>query len=190
MLMQYDKNILSGVPMFQRLAIIGLAVAAVVGLSPAQENRKSPHDTASVSLGGKNVTITYGRPYLHGRKAIGGSLVPFGQVWRTGADEATKLTSDADLLIGDLKVPEGSYSLFTIPEKEHWTLIVNKVADQWGAFKYDSSKDLGRTPLKVEHLSSPVEEFTISLGKSSGSATELGLAWENTKAATTIKLAQ
>jgi hypothetical protein len=176
--------------MFQRLAIVGFAVATVAGLSPAQENRKSPHDTVSVSLSGKNVTIAYGRPYLHGRKAIGGPLVPFGEVWRTGADEATKLTSESDLLIGDLKVPQGSYSLFTIPEKEHWTLIVNKVADQWGAFKYDSSKDLGRTSLKVEHLSSPVEQFTISLGKPSGSAAELSLDWENTKASTTIKLAQ
>lgn len=168
--------------------MMGLACAAVlVTVAFTQEARKSPHETVSVTLNGKNISISYGRPYLHGRKAIGGSLVPFGQVWRTGADEATKLTTDADLMIGTLKVPKGSYALFTVPAKDHWTLVVNKTANQWGAFKYDESQDLGRTELKVQQLSSPVEQFTIELTKRSDNEATLTLSWENTKASTTIR---
>jgi hypothetical protein len=174
--------------MFRTIAFVALAVAALVGSVNAAEDRKSPHETTSVTLDGKNISITYGRPYLKGRK-VGGELAPYGQVWRTGADEATKLTTDADLMIGNLKVPKGSYALFTIPNKGHWTLIVNKVADQWGAFKYDTAQDLGRTELKVSNLSSPVEEFTMALKAASKNEASLTLEWENTKAATTIKIA-
>jgi len=166
------------------MGIVCATVLVAVGFS--QEARKSPHETASVTLNGKNVSISYGRPYLHGRKAVGGSLVPYGEVWRTGADEATKLTTDADLMIGNLKVPRGSYALFTMPAKDRWTLVVNKTANQWGAFKYDQSQDLGRTELKLEQLSSPVEQFTITLTKRSENEAVLTLSWENTKASTTI----
>src|SRR5579875_3829472 len=90
-------------------------LAALSGTVQAQNGpRKSPHEQASVSLQGKTITIDYGRPSLRGRKAVGGSLVPFNQVWRLGADEATKLTTPVDLTIGGLQVPHGSYSLFTM----------------------------------------------------------------------------
>jgi hypothetical protein len=169
------------------LALLALTAAASLGLLAQQEQRKSPHESTAITLKGNEITITYGRPSLHGRKAVGGSLAPFGKVWRTGADEATKLTTNADLLIGDLKVPKGSYALFTIPESDHWTLIVNKTADQWGAFSYDSSKDLGRTRMNVKKLSSPVEEFTISLKPSSGNVATLTMAWENTEVSVPVK---
>jgi hypothetical protein len=173
--------------MFKKLAI-GVAVAAsIAAIAFTQEARKSPHETVSVTLNGKNVTISYGRPYLRGRRAVGGSLAPYGEVWRTGADEATKLTTGTDLMIGNLKVPKGSYSLFTVPGKDHWTLVVNKVANQWGAFKYDASQDLGRTDLKLEELSAPVEQFTIELKKGSENEAALELTWEKTKASTTIR---
>jgi hypothetical protein len=169
------------------LAMLALLAAASLGLAAQQEQRKSPHESTSITLNGNEITITYGRPSLRGRKAVGGSLAPFGKVWRTGADEATKLTTNADLTIGDLKAPKGTYALFTIPEKDHWTLIVNKTADQWGAFSYDSSKDLGRTQMKVTELSSPVEEFTISLKPASGSTATLTMAWENTEVSVPVK---
>jgi hypothetical protein len=152
--------------------------------------RKSPHETIAATLGGNKITISYGRPYLKGRKAVGGSLVPYGEVWRLGADEATKLTTGADLMIGKLKVPKGSYALFTIAGQDHWTLIVNKKADQWGAFDYNQADDLGRTPLQVKHISSPVEQFTITLQPGPSSSLVLALAWENTEASTTIRLAE
>jgi hypothetical protein len=167
-----------------------LSLVMFTSLAGAQEQRKSPHETISATLDGKKVSISYGRPSLKGRKAVGGSLVPYGEVWRTGADEATKLTTDADLMIGTLHVPKGSYALFTLAEKDRWTLIVNKTADQWGAFDYKQSDDLGRTPLTVKQLSSPVEEFTITLQPKSSDSVLLTLKWENTEASTTVSLAK
>src|SRR5215510_2368501 len=110
-----------------------VALGALIGAAVAQGNRVSPHETTDLTLNGKKVTVTYGRPSMKGRKIMGG-LVPYGQVWRTGADEATVLTTDADLMIGNLSVPKGSYSLFTLPSESGWKLIVNKVDKQWGAF--------------------------------------------------------
>jgi hypothetical protein len=131
-------------------------------------------------------TTTYGRPYLKGRKAVGDSLVPFGQVWRTGADEATVLTTETDLMIGTLAVPAGSYSLFTLPSAEGWKLIVNKTAKQWGAFDYSQGADLGRVDMKVTKAAAFVEQFTISLPKA-GKGGALKLEWENTSASVDVK---
>ena len=173
--------------MLKNLAMGVVIVTALFAVAFAQEARKSPHETVSVTLNGKNISISYGRPYLRGRKAVGGSLVPYGEVWRTGADEATKLTTETDLMIGTLRVPKGSYALFTVPAKDRWLLVVNKTANQWGAFKYEVSQDLGRTELQLEQLSSPVEQFTIDLKKQSDKEATLTLSWENTKASTTIR---
>lgn len=163
------------------------AVCVLAGAIAAQQNRASPHDTVEQAINGKKITITYGRPYLKGRKAVGGSLVPYGQVWRTGADEATKLTTEADLMIGNLTVPKGSYSLFTLPTESGWKLIVNKTADQWGAFKYDEKQDLGRVDMKIGKTAAPVEQFTLTLAKS-GSGGVLKLEWENTSASVDVKV--
>ena len=163
------------------------AACMLAGAIAAQQNRASPHDTVEQTINGKKITITYGRPYLKGRKAVGGSLVPYGQVWRTGADEATKLTTEADLMIGNLAVPKGSYSLFTLPTESGWKLIVNKTADQWGAFKYDEKQDLGRVDMKIGKTAASVEQFTLTLAKS-GSGGVLKLEWENTSASVDVKL--
>lgn len=178
--------------MFKQIAVSLFSVAFCASLLSAQkaEQRKSPHETVSATLGGKKISISYGRPYLKGRQAVGGSLVPYDQVWRLGADEATKLTTEADLMIGNLKVPKGSYALFTIAGHDHWTLIVNKKADQWGAFDYNQADDLGRTPLEVTKTPSKVEQFTISLQPGSGNTLALHLVWENTDASTVIRLAE
>lgn len=175
----------------QRIYAASLLAAAFGSLAiSAQEQRKSPHETITAALNGQKITISYGRPYLKGREAVGHDLVPYGQVWRTGADEATKLTTEADLMIGATRIPKGTYSLFTLPEKSHWTLIVNKKADQWGAFTYNQSEDLARIPLTVKDLSSPVEQFTMTLKPASGDAATLTLAWENTEASTEIRAAK
>ena len=150
-----------------------------------QRPRASPHETVELMLNGKKVSISYGRPYMKGRKVVGGTLVPYDQVWRTGADEATKLTTDTDLMIGNLSVPKGSYSLFTLPSPSGWKLIVNKTADQWGAFKYEAAQDLGRADMKVKALSAPVEQFTIKLA-GSGKAGTLTMQWEQTEASIPI----
>ena len=172
------------------LTILAIAVCTSAASAQQAEQRKSPHDKISATLGGKTITISYGRPYLKGRQAVGGSLVPYDQVWRLGADEATKLTTDADLMIGNLKVPKGSYALFTIAGHDHWTLIVNKKGDQWGAFNYNQADDLGRTPLEVKKTPSTVEQFAISLEPAPGNSLALHLVWENTDASTIVRLAE
>lgn len=169
-------------------------IAALTGLvatfAAAQQQRVSPHERASATLAGKQITISYGRPYLKGRHAVGGSLVPYGKVWRTGADEATKLTTPVALTIGDVKVPAGSYSLFTLPEASTWTLIINKTADQFGAFDYDQSTDLGRTAMNLSKPSATVEQFTIKLEPKGAGAATLVMEWENTVASVPVKVAQ
>ena len=163
-------------------AISILALGAILVIA---QQRASPHETVELMLNGKKVSISYGRPYMKGRKVVGGTLVPYDQVWRTGADEATKLTTETDLMIGNLSVPKGSYSLFTLPSQSGWKLIVNKTADQWGAFKYEAAQDLGRTDMKVKALSAPVEQFTIKLA-GSGKAGTLTMQWEKTEASIAI----
>ena len=165
-----------------RAAVLSLLSLAVLAAPvAAQQKRVSPHEQASVTIGGKKITIEYGRPYMKGRRIFGG-VVPLGQVWRTGADEATKLTTEAALTIGSLKVPAGTYALFTLPTESGWTLIVNKTAEQWGAFTYDQKQDLGRTPMKVEKAAAPAEQFTISLEAKGAKGGVLKTAWDTTVA--------
>jgi Protein of unknown function (DUF2911) len=153
-----------------------------------ERTRVSPHETVSVDLGSGPVTITYGRPYLKGRK-VGQEVAPFDQVWRLGADEATKLTIPTAAKLGSLSLTPGSYALFAIPGAAKWTIIVNKVANQWGAFDYDQSKDVGRFDVPVKKLSSPVEEFTISLEKQGRNAATMTFAWGGESVSTTLTAA-
>jgi hypothetical protein len=155
----------------------------VVGSSVfAQEDKKSrpsPPAQASVSLGGHNVTIDYSAPSMRGRKIFGG-LVPFGHWWRTGANEATTLKTDVNLRIGNLGVPAGTYTLYTIPTESGWTLIVNKQTGQWGT-KYDEAQDLGRVKMSEGVLpSSPIETFQIQFEHTNDLTTQLHLKWETT----------
>lgn len=173
------------------LSVIAAAtLAAASFVRAAEEKRASPHEQTTLTLSGKKITIEYGRPYKKGRE-IFGNLVPWGQVWRTGADEATTLTTDADLLIGNLKVPKGKYSIFTMPtdKAKEWPLMVNKEPEQWGAYKYDKTKDLGRTMLKVETAPASVEQLTIALeAQPDKKSAVLKIAWDKTVASTLVKL--
>jgi len=166
------------------IAAASLAAISFVGIARADDKRASPHAEVSAPLGGKKITVSYGRPYAKGR-AIFGGLVPWGEVWRTGADEATTFTTEADVVIGGLKVPKGEYALFTIPAEKQWTLVVNKTAKQWGAFKYDAAQDLGRAPMTVASSTKPVEQFTIELVPA-GKQLTLKLAWDKTVATVAI----
>ena len=165
-----------------------LLVSAALSLRTiawAQDQRKSPHESTSGVIAGKKITIEYGRPYKKGRKIFGG-LEPLGKVWRTGADEATTLTTEADLMVGGIHVPAGTYGLFTIPDDGKWTLVLNKTAKQWGAFDYDESQDLGRTAMKVSSLDSPLEQLTITIEPTSGDNGVLKVAWDQTVATVDI----
>jgi hypothetical protein len=169
-------------------ASAGLLILGFTTMAPAQAPRKSPHESTSIEVDGHKITITYGRPYLKGRKMLG-AHEPYGKVWRTGADEATTLETNADLDINGLKVPKGKYSLFTIPGEHGWKLIVNKTADQWGAFSYKEGDDLGRVDMAAGKSAGPIEQFTIKLTPAGGNGVTLAMSWENTEATVPIKVA-
>ena len=166
------------------LAAVSLAALSFAATARGEDKRASPHADVTASLAGNKITVSYGRPYMKGR-AIFGGLVPWGQVWRTGADEATTFTTAADVVIGGLKVPKGEYALFTIPTEKQWTLVLNKTAKQWGAFKYDAAQDLGRAPMTITTAARPVEQFTIELVPA-GKQLTLKLSWDKTVASVAI----
>lgn len=156
--------------------IVAVALAAAYPTG-AQQHRASPHETVSAEIDGNKVTIVYGRPYKKDRKIWGG-LVPYGKVWRTGADEATLLTTEKPLVFGETTVAAGTYSLYTLPEEGGGAkLVINKKTGQWGTV-YDEKQDLTRIDLKKEELSTPVDQFTITISKT-GSGGVLKLAWDN-----------
>jgi hypothetical protein len=162
---------------------------AVMGMAqqPPQDKSKrpSPPGTAEVTLKNKKIAIDYSRPSLKGRK-VGQELAPYGKVWRTGANEATTLTTEIDLNIGGVKVPAGKYTLYTLPSEGTWKLIINKQTGQWGT-QYDESQDLARVDMKKSALPQPVEQFTISFDKKSENTAALNLDWENTRVSVEIK---
>ncbi len=138
----------------------------------------SPPAETSVAISEKKVAIAYSRPSIRGRKIMGG-LVPYGQVWRTGANAATQLTTEADLDLNGLKVPAGKYTLFTLPGEKQWLLIVNKQTGQWGT-EYNQGQDLGRVKMNAGRSDRPIETFTVTLKSNVGNRGNLEMAWENT----------
>jgi hypothetical protein len=138
----------------------------------------SPPATAEVSLNGKAITIHYNSPRLKGR-TIGSDIVPYGEVWRTGANPATTLITSTDLKIGTLSVPAGTYTLFTLPSASQWLLIVSKKTGEWG-IPYPEGNDLGRTAMTGKTLPASQEDMSISFENTKGSSTELHVKWGTT----------
>ena len=163
---------------WKTIATLTAIAACAATVAQGQEQRKSPHETVKATIDGAIITVEYGRPSMKGRKVMG-ELVPFGKVWRTGADEATTLTTDKELQIGGTIVPAGKYTLYTLPGETDWQLIVNKQTGQWGT-EYDEKQDLGRVPLKKTATSAPVEQLTLSVDKNPAGGGMLRIAWENT----------
>jgi hypothetical protein len=147
--------------------------------------KPSPAASATCDLGGgKTVKTDYSSPRMKGRK-IYGDLVPFGDVWRTGANDATTFVASSDVTVGGKAVPAGKYTLFTVPKADGWTLIINKKTGEWGIpYKYESD-ELARVDMKVSKLPAPVENFTIAYDKSS-SGCMLRLDWETTRASVDV----
>jgi Protein of unknown function (DUF2911) len=139
----------------------------------------SPRDSVELMLNGKQLVVDYGRPSMRGRKIMGG-VVPYGVVWRTGANAATSFTTTADLMAGKVKIPKGSYTLYSVPSSKQWYLIINKQTGQWGTV-YNPKLDLVRLPLKKKTISQPVEKFTTVLERTGASTGRLMLLWEHTQ---------
>jgi hypothetical protein len=168
------------------LAVVCITILTALIIAQEQKKPASPPGTASVAFAdGKTVTIDYSRPSMRNRKIFGG-LVPYDQVWRTGANAATTLKTDSDLDIGGTTVPKGTYTLYTLPGMNSWQLIVNKQTGQWGT-EYNQGQDLARIPMKVTQRPSGLETFTISFDKTGGSSATLKLEWENTIASVDVK---
>jgi len=159
------------------LFTFALTALAVQPSQADKSQRPSPPGTAEVTLRGKKITIQYSRPSLKGRH-VGQELAPFGKVWRTGANEATSLVTEADLNIGGATAPAGSYTLYSLPSEGTWKLIISKQTGQWGTV-YNQDQDLARVDMQKSQLPQPVEQFTISFDKKSDSSADLVLEWES-----------
>jgi hypothetical protein len=140
----------------------------------------SPPAEASVTLGGKTLTVHYSAPSMRCR-TIMGDVVPYDKVWRTGANAATSFTTQGDVTIGGLMVPEGSYTLYTLPATpgSPWLLIVNKQTGQWGTV-YTPAMDLGRAEMRVALLPKPQEVMSITFENTRRTSTQLHIKWEKT----------
>lgn len=161
---------------------IALAAAAIFAAAASAQHPRytSPPAKSAVTIAGKSIAVDYYAPSMHGRKIMG-ALVPFGQVWCTGANYATGLTTPADLQIGSLKLPKGAYSIWTLPGAKEWTLIINKETGQFH-LNYNSSLDFGRTKMNLKTLAAPVETFRVDLRADGGNKGTLALDWETTEA--------
>jgi hypothetical protein len=165
------------------ISVVALAVTA--GLVSAQKPKSPPAET-SVTISGKKITINYSAPSMRGRK-IFGDLEGYGRVWRTGANNATELHTDANLNINGVKVPAGKYSLFTFLDPTQWQLIINKQTGMSG-LDYDEKQDLGRVKMTMSKPPAPIETFKITLESTGGNKGKLTLAWENTVASVPFSL--
>ena len=133
------------------------------------------------------VRVTYSRPQKNDRQ-IFGKLVPFGKVWRTGANEATEIKFYKDVELAGKKVKAGSYSLFTVPGEKEWTIILNSDLDYWGAYSYNEKNDVLRVTAPVSKLDSPVEAFTIEFENKGERQAVMKLAWDKTVVDVPVKL--
>lgn len=174
-----------------RTLAIGLSAAALLampcvslqaqdggGQAQSAAAMPSPPATASVEVAGGTIDVRYNTPHMRGRKIMGG-LVPYGEVWRTGANPATTLITSVPLKFSTLLVPAGRHTIYTLPSAGTWQLIINNQTGQWGTV-YTQSMDLGRTPMMKKTLSAPQEVMSISFENTKPNSTEMHVRWETT----------
>ena len=147
-----------------------------------------PSPTAIVTMKFENtyVKVTYCQPHKRGRD-IFGKLVPYGKVWRTGANEATEITTTKDIMLGGQKLKAGTYSIYTIPYKDKWTIIINEEVGQWGSYNYLKKSDVIRLDVPTQKITDVVyEPFTISFDQKNQEA-DMVMAWDKTRVHIPIK---
>ena len=155
------------------------------------QGRKSPLDSLTFTIAKQTVKLCYGRPSAKGRTMLGGEAVPYGKLWRTGANEPTVIFTPVALTIAGIKVAPGKYSLYTVPGEKQWEVIVNKSTSQWG---HESTytpevkaQEVGRGKVAAEAAGSPVDTFTITADPATGETQRLVLTWEKTRVAIPVK---
>ncbi|MEN0054564.1 MAG: DUF2911 domain-containing protein [Mucilaginibacter sp.] len=166
------------------LFLVTMLLACVSYKSYAQVPRipeSSSTQTIMQDFGLGKINITYSRPNVKDRKIFGG-IIPYGEVWRTGANSATTITFTEKVVIEGNSVPAGTYSLFSIPGRSEWTIILNKKAKQWGAYSYKQTDDLLRFTVKSKRVNEKRETFTMQFVNTSTKATDLYLVWDHTAA--------
>jgi hypothetical protein len=167
------------------LIVVFLVVLATIITRPAKAQVLSPPERATCKFAdGKAIAVRYSSPRMRGRK-IFGDVVPFGEVWRAGADDATSLVTNVDVTAGGKIVPAGTYTLFTLPTQTKWTLIISKQTGEWGIPYPGEKYDFSRMEMKVSKLPSPLENFTIAFD-STGTTCTMKLDWETTRASVEI----
>ena len=181
----------------RKFALIAVSLFAVAMFASAQMNmsddkskRPSPPASAACKFSdGKTIKIDYSSPRAKGRKIFGDAsekaLVPYGQIWRTGANDATTFVTDTNLNVGGKAVPAGSYTIFTVPKADAWSLVISKKTGEWGTDYPGEKEDLVRVPMTVSKTSAPVENFTIAFDQASSKCT-LRMEWENTRGSADI----
>ena len=181
----------------RKFALIAVSLFAVAMFASAQMNmsddkskRPSPPASAACKFSdGKTIKIDYSSPRAKGRKIFGEAsekaLVPYGQIWRTGANDATTFVTDTNVTVGGKAVPAGSYTIFTVPKADAWSLVISKKTGEWGTDYPGEKEDLLRVPMTVSKTSVPVENFTIAFDQA-GSKCTLRIEWENTRASVEI----
>lgn len=181
------------IPALAALFLLTALPAAAQKSIPPEKTPASPLAMTAKKLDDATyVKVTYGSPRIQDPKTgqkreIFGKLVPYGEVWRLGANQATELTTTGDIELAGKKLPAGTYSLFTVPQADKWTLIVNKDVGQWGAYKYDKAKDVLRVDVPVKKSPDTYEALTIQLDDKGGT---LSFSWENTQVSVPVTVAK
>src|SRR5215203_7193 len=167
--------------MFRKIILSGLAIVTMLAINAQTIKTPPPSTTQTVKqdLGIGSVELSYSRPNVKGRKVFG-DLVPFGKVWRTGANQATTLNFSEEVMIGGTKVPAGKYGLVSIPDKSEWTLILTKQLDVTNPAAYKQEHDVVRVKAKTTATASPVETFTMQFANVKATGADLQISWDNT----------
>jgi Protein of unknown function (DUF2911) len=168
------------------LAVCGFLLAGLAMVAaPSWGQVASPPAKAECKFAdGKTIHVDYSSPRMRGRKIYGG-LVPYGEVWRVGANEATTFVIDTDVQVSGKAVPAGSYTLFALPNPDSWQLIINKTTGEWGIPYPGADSDFGRVPMKLSKLPSPLEDFAIGFDEG-GKVCTMHLDWDTTRASVEI----
>jgi hypothetical protein len=172
---------------FVVLVAVAVLVSAVPALAQLDLPRVSPKATVSQTVGLTEISIAYGRPGVKGR-AIWGELVPYDQVWRTGANDATTITFSDTVMINGTAVSAGTYGLFTIPGTKEWTVILNKAAKLWGAYEYKQDEDLMRFAVTPRPASAHQEWMQFRFENLASESADVVLAWEKIEIVIPVKV--
>jgi hypothetical protein len=167
-------------PCLAALASLGFAAGLSAQAPRLEFPAASPAGTVTQRVGITDIQINYNRPGAKGRTVFGG-LVPYGQVWRTGANTATKISFSTAVKLNGTEIPAGTYELFTIPGRDEWVVIIHKDLSQWGSYAYDAKNDVARIVARPVALAAPVETLEIGINDLRDESATLNLSWENVR---------